>query len=115
MATTITTHVCLVLDLSGSMQAVHDDALGGVNGYITAAKQDRALYKSRFSLITFNSKSVDTKRGQGPLINPRLGRLQVINSRRESEVVPTRETKRMNLRRARPTNFERFAEPGGCG
>ena len=64
MATTITTHVCLVLDRSGSMQAVHDDALGGVNGYITAAKQDRALYKSRFSLITFNSKSVDTKRGQ---------------------------------------------------
>src|SRR5262245_42087514 len=52
---------------------------------------------------------------QWALINPRRGRLQVINSRRESEVVPTREAKRMNLRRAHPTNFERFAEPGGCG
>ena len=62
MAATNTTHVCLVLDRSGSMQAVHDDALGGVNSYITAAKQDRALYESRFSLITFNSESVETIR-----------------------------------------------------
>jgi Mg-chelatase subunit ChlD len=57
-----TTHVCLVLDRSGSMQAIHDDALGGVNSYITTAKRDRALYESRFSLITFNSESVDTIR-----------------------------------------------------
>src|SRR6476620_6664535 len=56
------THVCLVLDRSGSMQAIHDDALGGVNSYITSAKQDRALYESRFSLITFSSESVDTIR-----------------------------------------------------
>jgi Mg-chelatase subunit ChlD len=56
------THVCLVLDRSGSMQAIRDDALGGVNGYIMAAKQDRALYESRFSLITFSSESVDTIR-----------------------------------------------------
>jgi Mg-chelatase subunit ChlD len=55
-------HVCLVLDRSGSMQAIQDDALGGVNGYIMAAKQDRALYESRFSLITFSSESVDTIR-----------------------------------------------------
>ena len=27
-------HVCLVLDRSGSMQAVREDALGGVNSYI---------------------------------------------------------------------------------
>jgi Mg-chelatase subunit ChlD len=57
-----TTHVCLVLDRSGSMQTIHDDALGGVNSYITTAKRDRALYESRFSLITFNSESVDTIR-----------------------------------------------------
>jgi Mg-chelatase subunit ChlD len=57
-----TTHVCLVLDRSGSMQAIHDDALGGVNSYITSAKQDRALYESRFSLITFSSESVETIR-----------------------------------------------------
>jgi len=57
-----TTHVCLVLDRSGSMQAIREDALGGVNSYIMAAKQDRALYESRFSLITFNSESVDTIR-----------------------------------------------------
>jgi Mg-chelatase subunit ChlD len=57
-----TTHVCLVLDRSGSMQAVHDDALGGVNNYIMTAKRDRARYESRFSLITFNSESVDTIR-----------------------------------------------------
>jgi hypothetical protein len=56
------THVCLVLDRSGSMQAVHDDALGGVNSYIASAKRDRALYESKFSLITFNSESVDTIR-----------------------------------------------------
>jgi len=58
----LTTHVCLVLDRSGSMQAIHDDALGGVNSYIASAKQDRALYESRFSLITFNSESVDAIR-----------------------------------------------------
>ena len=44
------------------MQAVKDDALGGVNSYITSAKQDRALYESRFSMITFSSESVDTIR-----------------------------------------------------
>src|SRR5215470_13464968 len=62
MPTTDTTHICLVLDRSGSMQAVYDDALGGVNSYITSAKQDRSLYESRFSMITFNSESVDTIR-----------------------------------------------------
>jgi Mg-chelatase subunit ChlD len=44
------------------MQAIREDALGGVNSYIQTAKQDRALYESRFSLITFNSESVDTIR-----------------------------------------------------
>jgi hypothetical protein len=44
------------------MQAIHDDALGGVNSYITCAKQDRALYESRFSMITFSSESVETIR-----------------------------------------------------
>jgi len=44
------------------MQAIHDDALRGVNSYITNAKQDRALYESRFSLITFSSESVETIR-----------------------------------------------------
>jgi hypothetical protein len=44
------------------MQAIHDDALGGVNSFITSAKQDRALYESRFSLITFSSESVETIR-----------------------------------------------------
>ena len=62
MPATGTTHVCLVLDRSGSMQAIHDDALGGVNSYITSAKQDRSLYESRFSMITFSSESVDTIR-----------------------------------------------------
>ena len=56
------THVCLVLDRSGSMQAIREDALGGVNSYIMAAKQDRALYESKFSLITFSHESVDTIR-----------------------------------------------------
>src|SRR5262245_47465051 len=56
------THVCLVLDRSGSMQAIREDALGGVNSYIVSAKQDRALYESKFSLITFNSESVETIR-----------------------------------------------------
>jgi Mg-chelatase subunit ChlD len=62
MPATGTTHVCLVLDRSGSMQAIHDDALGGVNSYITSAKQNRALYESRFSMITFSSESVETIR-----------------------------------------------------
>jgi Mg-chelatase subunit ChlD len=62
MPATGTTHICLVLDRSGSMQAIHDDALGGVNSYITNAKQDRALYESRFSMITFSSESVATIR-----------------------------------------------------
>jgi Mg-chelatase subunit ChlD len=62
MPATGTTHICLVLDRSGSMQAVHADALGSVNTYLTAAKRDRALYEARFSMITFNSESVDTIR-----------------------------------------------------
>jgi Mg-chelatase subunit ChlD len=41
---------------------MRDDALGGVNSFITTAKRDRALYESKFSLITFNSESVDTIR-----------------------------------------------------
>jgi hypothetical protein len=44
------------------MQAVHADALGGVNSYIQGAKQDRALYEAKFSFIIFNSESVDTIR-----------------------------------------------------
>jgi hypothetical protein len=44
------------------MQAVREDALGGVNSYIQDAKKDRALYEARFSMITFNSESVDTIR-----------------------------------------------------
>jgi Mg-chelatase subunit ChlD len=57
-----TTHVCLVLDRSGSMQAAHADALGSVNTYITTSKRNRDLYEARFSMITFNSESVDTLR-----------------------------------------------------
>jgi Mg-chelatase subunit ChlD len=62
MPVTSTTHVCLVLDRSGSMQAVREDALGGVNSYIQAAKQNKDLYEARFSMITFSSESVDTIR-----------------------------------------------------
>jgi Mg-chelatase subunit ChlD len=56
------THVYLVLDRSGSMQSVHADALGAVNACIMQAKTDKALYESKFSLITFNSESVDSIR-----------------------------------------------------
>jgi len=62
MPATSTTHICLVLDRSGSMQAVREDALGGVNSYIQAAKQNKDLYEARFSMITFSSDSVDTIR-----------------------------------------------------
>jgi hypothetical protein len=44
------------------MQAVREDALGGVNSYIQAAKQNKDLYEARFSMITFSSESVDTIR-----------------------------------------------------
>jgi Mg-chelatase subunit ChlD len=57
-----TTHVCLVLDMSGSMQSVYEDAIGAVNGYLTRAKQNRDLYEARFSLVTFNSHGVETVR-----------------------------------------------------
>lgn len=57
-----TTQVCLVLDRSGSMQAVRSDALGSVNDYIEAAQKDAALKLSRFSLVTFNSTSIDPVR-----------------------------------------------------
>ena len=56
------THVCLVLDMSGSMQSVYEDAIGAVNGYLTRAKQNRELYEARFSLITFNSHAVENLR-----------------------------------------------------
>jgi hypothetical protein len=44
------------------MQSVREDALGGVNSYIQAAKENRDLYEARFSMITFCSESVDTIR-----------------------------------------------------
>jgi Mg-chelatase subunit ChlD len=62
MTDTSTTRICLVLDRSGSMQAVREDALGGVNSYIQAAKENRDLYEARFSMITFSSESIDTIR-----------------------------------------------------
>jgi Mg-chelatase subunit ChlD len=55
-------HVCLILDASGSMQAVYEDALGAVNGYLMRGKQDRNLYEARFSLVVFNSHGVETVR-----------------------------------------------------
>jgi Mg-chelatase subunit ChlD len=62
MITKDKTHVCLVLDMSGSMQSVFEDALGAVNGYVQRAKQDRDLYEARFSLVVFNSHAVETLR-----------------------------------------------------
>jgi Mg-chelatase subunit ChlD len=56
------THVCVVLDMSGSMQSVYEDAIGSVNGYLTRAKQDRDLYEARFSLVVFNTHGVETVR-----------------------------------------------------
>jgi Mg-chelatase subunit ChlD len=55
-------HICLVLDRSASMYAVLGDALALVNSYIAKAKRDRALYESRFTLLTFNSRGVDEVR-----------------------------------------------------
>jgi Mg-chelatase subunit ChlD len=49
-------HICLLLDASGSMQLISDDALGSVNTFISDAQQDSALIDSRFTLITFNHK-----------------------------------------------------------
>lgn len=62
MTATSTTQICLVLDRSGSMQAVREDALGSVNSYIQAAKENRDLYEARFSMVTFSSESVDVIR-----------------------------------------------------
>jgi hypothetical protein len=45
MPATSTTHICLVLDRSGSMQAVREDALGGVNSYIHAAKELQYVFR----------------------------------------------------------------------
>lgn len=58
-----TTHVCVVLDRSGSMQARRADALGGVNSYIDAAKADKNLRESRLSLITFSTVNAATHMG----------------------------------------------------
>ena len=44
------------------MQAVYEDALGAVNGYLMRGKQDRNLYAARFSLVVFNSHGVETVR-----------------------------------------------------
>jgi uncharacterized protein YegL len=63
-----TTHVCLVLDRSGSMLARRDDALGGVNTYIEdAKKKGSSLADSRFSLLTFNSNGIETPRKNLPI------------------------------------------------
>lgn len=62
-APTDTTHVCVVLDRSGSMQARRADALGGVNSYIEAAKADKNLRESRLSLITFSTVNAATHMG----------------------------------------------------
>jgi Mg-chelatase subunit ChlD len=62
MSSPTATHVCMVLDRSGSMQAAHADALGSVNTYIETAKKDEALQNSWLSLVTFNSHSVQVIR-----------------------------------------------------
>ena len=68
-----TTHVCVVLDRSGSMQARRTDALGGVNSYIAVAKKDKALKASRLSLVTFASapgvESVQTLRKHESIVD----------------------------------------------
>jgi uncharacterized protein YegL len=56
------THVCLVLDASGSMQLRHAQALDCVNDFIRSSKRDRDLYEASFSLITFNSEAVNAIR-----------------------------------------------------
>jgi Mg-chelatase subunit ChlD len=65
------TSVCLVLDRSGSMQAVHADALGSVNSYIEAAQKDEALKAGRFTLIAFSSDGIDVLRKDQPIADIR--------------------------------------------
>jgi Mg-chelatase subunit ChlD len=55
-------HVVLILDASGSMEITRGDAIGSVNGYIAAARRDRALYEARFTLVVFNSQGIETIR-----------------------------------------------------
>lgn len=53
------TLVTFVLDRTGSMQAIKDETIGGFNGYIEEIRKGKGKKKILFSLIQFDTISVD--------------------------------------------------------
>lgn len=56
------THICMVLDRSGSMNDCRSETVASVNNYLTEAKADAALADANFELMIFDKKSIDTIR-----------------------------------------------------
>ncbi len=50
----------VILDRSGSMSSIREDAIGGVNSYVKAMKDENT--KGKVSVSIFDSQSIDTIR-----------------------------------------------------
>ena len=60
------THVCMILDRSGSMETCRESTIEAVNQYLLEAKADDALKEADFNLTIFDGQSIDTIR-TGPI------------------------------------------------
>jgi hypothetical protein len=60
------THVCMILDRSGSMGTCRESTIDAVNQYLLEARADDALKEADFNLTIFDSQSIDTIR-TGPI------------------------------------------------
>jgi hypothetical protein len=68
------THVCMILDRSGSMGTCRESTIDAVNRYLLEAKADDALKEADFNLTIFDSQSIDTirpARSTEPRTSPR--------------------------------------------
>lgn len=67
MTEPITPCIALLLDRSGSMAFHRTETIAAVNGYLNEATDDPALVIARFTLVTFDSASIDVVRDGEPL------------------------------------------------
>lgn len=61
------THICIILDRSGSMESCRVEAIGSVNAYLADARKDSVLKKADLELTIFDSQSIDTIRSGAPI------------------------------------------------
>ncbi len=60
-------HVAIILDRSGSMASIRDEAIGAVNGYFASLRIDGAMSGAMVTMTIFDSESVDVIRDGAPI------------------------------------------------